>query len=439
MNESNLRILQVSTQDMNGGAIRIGWDLFRTFRMLGHTSWLAVATKKSKDPSVFSIPKEQNRISQVIPSCVQNNRYGGFAYNILELISNPRRLTGQIKGHEYFDYPETWNILNIPPVTPDILHCHNLHPNYFDLRALPTLSHQVSTVLTLHDAWLLSGHCAHSFNCERWKTGCGNCPYLSIYPKIWRDASRYNWQLKAAIFKDSYLHIVTPCQWLMDKVNQSMLQPAIASSRVIPNGIDLRIFNPGDRAEARNKLGLPHDVDIILFAASGIRTNPWKDYMTLNNALKKIAASGKKLLCIALGEKKEDSIILGNVEIRFIPYQIELNKVAQFYRAADIYVHPARADTFPNVILEALACGIPVVASAVGGIPEQILDGRTGKLVQEGDADELAEQIIELLDNPELRLLMGVQAAQNAIERFGMWRMAQDYIAFYTDIQNKKY
>ena len=88
---------------------------------------------------------------------------------------------------------------------------------------------------------------------------------------------------------------------------------------------------------------------------------------------------------------------IGDVEIRFVPYLKDPRKVARYYQAADLYLHPARADTFPTTILEALACGIPVVATAVGGIPEQVMEGQTGFLVPVGDARALARRVIDLL------------------------------------------
>ena len=91
------------------------------------------------------------------------------------------------------------------------------------------------------------------------------------------------------------------------------------------------------------------------------------------------------MLCIALGETAPSEQI-GDIEIRFVPYQKDPEQVARYHQAADIYIHPARADTFPTTIIEALACGTPVVATAVGGIPEQIVEGKTGFLVPVGDA-----------------------------------------------------
>jgi hypothetical protein len=83
-------------------------------------------------------------------------------------------------GLEDFDHPSTWDLLSLTRGEPSIVHLHNLHGDYFDLRYLPTLSRQVPCVVSMHDAWLLSGHCAHSLDCDRWLRGCGKCPYLTL-------------------------------------------------------------------------------------------------------------------------------------------------------------------------------------------------------------------------------------------------------------------
>ena len=125
---------------------------------------------------------------------------------------------------------------------------------------------------------------------------------------------------------------------------------------------------------------------------------------------------------------------IGGVEIRFVPYQKNLKTVARFYPAADLYTHPARADTFPNTVLEALACGTPVVASAVGGIPEQVVEGQTGFLVPVGDAPAMAGRVLDLLADEELRVRMGRLAAGDAVRRFGLKSMVGEYLAFYDEI-----
>jgi len=444
MSKSNLHILQVSTFDIAGGAEKIAWDLFQSYKDRGYQSILAVGTKKSNDPNVFLVPNNEFRSSiakmfisiSLLESLAEKIPGIGFLNEGIKLAGQPKRIITRLKGLEDFDYPGSLHIIELMKNKPDIFHCHNLHGGYFDLRALIELSNQIPIVITLHDAWLFSGHCAHSFECEKWKNGCGNCPDLTIYPPIRKDATSYNWQRKKEIFSKSHLYVVTPSQWLMDKVNESILKLGIIDSCVIPNGVNTKIFKPYSKIKAREEVGLQPNQNIILFTANGIRKNIWKDYKTLKSSLLKISKFKKKVICIALGEDAPMEKI-GSVEIRFIPYKRDQNLVARYYQAADIYVHPSRADTFPNTILEALTCGTPVVASKVGGIPEQIIEGETGFLVPMGDANSMAEKIMCLLENENLKQKMGRKASEYATKKFCLEQMTENYLTFYRKIKKK--
>jgi glycosyltransferase involved in cell wall biosynthesis len=343
-------------------------------------------------------------------------------------------------GHEDFDFPASWHVLKLPSARPDILHLHNLHGAYFDLRALPWLSQQIPTVLTLHDAWMLSGHCCHGFDCERWRTGCGHCPDLTIYPAIRRDATAYNWRRKQRIYSQSRLHVVTPSQWLMNKARDSMLAPSMVSARVIPHGIDLSVFRPADRGQARTDLGLPPEAPILLFAAKGIRSNVWKDYQTMRQAFDILSrrCGKKKLLFIALGEEAPSERI-GDSELRFIGHSNDWLVVAKYYQAADLYVHGAKAEAWGLTITEAMACGLPVVASDVGGIPDQVTNGQSGFLIPVGDADRMADRIGRLLEDNAERKEMGQRACQRAHAEFGLSRMTDNYLDFYETILAQKH
>jgi glycosyltransferase involved in cell wall biosynthesis len=353
---------------------------------------------------------------------------------LVQAFAEPIRKADQLAGLEDFDFPGTSYLLTLPPQPPTLIHCHNLHGDYFDLRALTWLSSEVPVVISPHDAWLLSGHCAHSFDCERWRTGCGDCPDLTIYPAIRRDATARNWQRKKRIFERSNLYLSTPCQWLMDKVNASMLAPAVRESRVIPYGVDLNIFHPGDRAAARRELGLPENSHVILFAAHRIRKNIWKDYETMRAAITLVARQlkGEPVTFVALGEDAPPEQI-ETAEIRFYPFRSDINEVVRFYQAADLYLHGARIDTYPNVVLEALACGTPVVATAVGGIPEQIDEGRTGFLVPPADASAMATRIVQALEQTTNER-MSVAGAEEAKIRFSLDRQVDDYLNWYKEI-----
>ena len=447
MQSADLNVLQVSTVEKSGGAACVAWNLHHAYAKRGLQSWMAVGQKETNDLNVFRIPNDQARSiwtralfgASSLLQPLERRAPGTVLFRkLMRGTADPIRYLDIYRGLEDFRFPGTWRIPDLTSQKPDIIHCHNLHGGYFDLRALPSLSSQVPAILTLHDAWLLSGHCAHSFDCERWRTGCGQCPDLTIYPSIRRDATAYNWQRKRDIYSRSRLYVATPSQWLMNKVGQSILAPAILERRVIHNGVDLSVFRPGDKAAARTTLGLPHNLPILLFVGQRTKSNQFKDYATMESALRKVAtkSNGQDLLFLCLGEVSKDESI-GRSRVRFIDYQHDLAKVAMFYQATDIYLHAARADTFPNTVLEALACGTPVVATAVGGIPEQIEDGVTGFLTPPADPEAMATRIQQLLADAELRRTMGSKAAEVARKRFSLDRQVDEYLEWFNDIVSK--
>ena len=459
--ERPLRILQVSTFDINGGAEKVAWNLFQSYRARGFESWLAVGTKRGDDPNVISIPKSNQRSSWSRPWLTLEKRlqsFEGIGYAVcrtaLRSVANPAEELGPRLGVEDFNHPGTHRLLELVPSKPDVVHCHNLHGGYFDLRAIPSLARRVPVLLTLHDAWLLSGHCSHSFACERWKFGCGRCPDLTIYPQISRDATSYNWRRKKGIFAKCRLYVATPCRWLMEKVEQSILAPAIEQARVIPYGIELNVFQPAPKHKSRALLGLSQDAEVLLFTANYARRNIFKDYQTMRTALARLAvhSNRRRLLLIALGEDLPTERI-GQAEIRFVPYQSDPEVIARYYQAADVYLHAAKADTFPNTVLEALACGTPVVATAVGGIPEQVKglgstncgssalrmnaygpDEATGMLATPGDAETIAMGVKRLLDDKNLRQRLGQNAARDARKRFDLERQVTNYLDWYKEL-----
>lgn len=445
-----MRILQLSAADRGGGAEGVASNLHRAYRSCGHDAWLAVGNKQTPDPHIWEIPHEAYRsmwargvgifsekFKSFVPALIQGGRVTQLAGMALR---EPERIVDRLRGREDFSFPGTGGLLVGAPIRPDLLQCHNLHGawlpqrGYFDLRALPALSRAVPTVLTLHDAWLLSGHCAHSFDCERWKTGCGSCPDLSIYPSVRRDSTAFNWTRKQQIFSGSQVYISAPSEWLMRKVESSMLYPGAIELKVIPNGVDLTVFRRENQRLAREGLGIPFNVKVVLCAARGMKSNPWKDFAIMQSAVEAVQSrlNQSKILFVVLGgEGDATSCAQGSVEVRYEPFATDRVTVARYYQAADVYLHAARVDTFPNAVLEAMACGLPTVATAVGGIPEQIHDGVTGWLVLPGDVGGMAERVRHALSDESVRMRVGQEAALVVEQRFDLCRQAAAYLEWY--------
>lgn len=425
-----MRILQVNTFDVGGGAETVASRLHTTYRQAGAQARLAVKKKLGDDPDVFTIPEADAFLTAAtaigslgLPGC-------GLLGQVLRDAARPGAWRNRSRGVEDFDFPSTATLAGHS----DILQCHNLHGNYFDLGALPALSRALPVVLTLHDSWMLGGHCAHSFDCERWKTGCGECPDLCIYPAVKSDATAYNWRRKQEIYADSRFYVATPSHWLMERVEQSMMMPGIVERRVIGNGIDDCFFQEPASGDVRRSLGISDNAKVLLFTANTIRENEWKDYKTLRNAVERIAdmLGDREVVLIALGDDGPEEKI-GGARLCFVPFRRDPAEVAAYYHAADVYLHAARVETFALTIAEAMACGTPVVAAAVGAVPERI-DGTTGILVKPDDGEAMAAAAVRLLTDGDLCRNLGAEAERQARCFYRAETQAQAYLDWFREM-----
>ena len=162
---------------------------------------------------------------------------------------------------------------------------------------------------------------------------------------------------------------------------------------VVYNGVDTNLFSPGDQAEARRRLGLTSPAPLILFAGNLV---PVKGLDVLIEALASLRRSGCMFQCVLIGSGPLASSLESDVgasglrPVVRLAGAVPLEKLPDWYRAADVFVLPSRSEGVPNVLLEAAACGTPYIASHVGGIPEI---APASALVAPGNAGELAARI----------------------------------------------
>jgi len=172
---------------------------------------------------------------------------------------------------------------------------------------------------------------------------------------------------------------------------------------------------------------------VALFVGEDPRESPWRDFDMLRKGLAALRDSlGEKLLLLALGGKATEEEEGGRV--RVLPYADNPADVVRLYRAADVYVHCARDDTFPTAVLEAMACGLPVAGTRAGGLPEQVAEGETGFLVQPGDHGALARVLLRIARDRELAARLGDAASRRIRENFTVERMLNSYRDWYAEI-----
>ncbi len=378
---------------------------------------------------------------------------GHYSGKLLQGLARPASFIRWWQGKEEFHYPAFSELVRRPLSHANLVHLHNLHGGYFDLRVLSDWSQLKPLLLTLHDEWLYTGHCACSLDCEKWKTGCGHCPYLDVYPSIRKDNTRNNLLTKNNIYKNCKFYVATPSKWLLDRVKQSVISPSIVKSRVIHNGINTDIFKPADKLQARSVIGIDSSACLLLFVSNYIKANRFKNFDMIKESVYRYAklSGSTKVICLAIGETAKTEIT-ENLEIRYVPYVKERNELARYYQAADLYLHASHSEIWGLTVTEAQACGLPVVATATGGIPEQVnslqhhafqyrsshdSSTATGMLVQNSDIEGMCQAMHLLNSDLALRESLSANAARRAEDCFNINTMIDKYIDWYQEINTE--
>lgn len=271
---------------------------------------------------------------------------------------------------------------------PDVIHLHNLHGYYLNIEVLFKFLSEanIPVVWTLHDCWAFTGHCSHfSFvGCDRWKTGCYNCPQKNNYPKsLLCDASDKNWKHKKNIFCSvKNMTIVTPSQWLADIVKESFFRNNKVT--VIPNGVDLSIFKPRI-GNFRTEYGLKNKKIIL-----GVAT-VWDERKGLDRfcELSKYLDDDYRIVLLGLSSKQIKNLPSNIVGL---PVTNTVDRLAEIYTAADVFLNLSTQETMGLTTVESMACGTPVVVSNCTAIPE-VVTQYGGIVLKTMDSNEILQAI----------------------------------------------
>lgn len=406
-----MKILQVHSNDLGGGAEEMAYLLHREFRRLGHEAALVVGRSERGGEGVFELPAGQKW-------------KGEFRL---------KKWLEEKLGLQYLFAPASSRIVQTTPFAPDVVLVHSLHGGggYFDLADMERLSKRQPTFVYLQDQWLMTGHCAYSLGCERWRAGCGSCPDLSIYPELKKDGTARNFRRKRRMVRRSRLKVGSPARWILGLAKASPILEGF-DQYYIPNAVDPEKFFPGDKAEARRKLGLDPAMPMVLFLAQKGSRSAFKDFDTLAEAFRLLRKEGGQATLLTVGGTPDaDTLAALPQDVQFRPFSADRALIAEYYRAADIFCHATKADVCPLTIIESQACGTPVIGTAIGGVPEIIVDGVTGSLVPLGDARAMADALKRLLADPVALQRMGKAAASHALPAFGIETIANRFLKMF--------
>ena len=289
---------------------------------------------------------------------------------------------------------------------PDVIHLHNLHGYYINIEVLfdylRTCRKRI--IWTLHDCWAFTGHAAfcEAANCERWITGCYDCPKKNDYPVSLFDKSTENWKKKKNLMEGiPNLTIVTPSEWLANLVRNSFL--AQYPVLVIHNGLNTSVFKPTD-SDVKERLGLQNKKIVLGVAALWEKRKGLDDFISIS----KMLPTQYQVVLVGLSRK----------QVRYLPKAIvgiertnSVNELVELYTAADVYVNPTYEDNYPTTNLEAIACGTPVITYNTGGSGESA--SLYGAVVEKGQINKLVETITSFKCSLDTKRIIGINSCVN--------------------------
>jgi len=209
--------------------------------------------------------------------------------------------------------------------------------------------------------------------------------------------------------------------------------------------VDLEEFSPtSDKASLRKRLGLPLDKNIALYAGYLMKR---KGIYELVEVLCKIQKTCPNALLVMCGGGPEEARLRTFIQTKHIEPlvhlvgEIEPERISKWMQASDLFVLATHTEGMPNVVMEAMACGLPVVTTQVGGLPDAIGDCQGVSLVPPKDVDAFADVTLKLLQDKRLRKHMGSAARRKAEERFSVERNARlilDYLQRIVEERQKK-
>lgn len=216
------------------------------------------------------------------------------------------------------------------------------------------------------------------------------------------------------------LHVVAPSRWVADQAARSSLFDGYPTT-VIPNGLDVTWWSPGDGSAVRRALDIPQDARVVLFVAEDTE-NRFKGFAYLADALRLLVARAVPGLFLLSAGHNDPARLTGAIlppERRLHLGALSCDRLLRMaYRAADVFVMPSVQESFGQTVVEAMACGIPVVAFGTGGMLDTVRPGVTGRLVPPGDAAGLADAIERLLLGPATRGSLADNARRIAADEY---------------------
>jgi glycosyltransferase involved in cell wall biosynthesis len=407
----------ISTFDIAGGAALAGYEIAKALNLKTDIQTrILCSAKYSHDANIMAI---------------YHNRYKWIDKLFSTLIIRPTigqnywlPVSYRMQKHEYI---EDANLVNL----------HNIHGDYIAYSGIRALSRKVPLLITMHDMWYLTGHCAYARDCNGWLRGCSPCPNLEAYPKIKHDTAAFHWKKKKELYTNANISFMASSHWLQNLARKS---PLLDGKEVtcIYNPYNTEVLKPRDKRLVRKLLEIPENKKIVAFGAATIH-DPRKGLLTFLKKINQKFVKDNNLFLLIMGKGPQSFLkqIPDWLPFRYFGPVPSEEFRSFIYNAADLFIFPTKAENLSNMLIESLASGTPCVTFDVGGCGEVIHTSRTGYLARPGDFNDFLYGIELIVNDSALQQQMSKSARQLVMSDFTYEACAKNYEKLLRRIGNK--
>lgn len=416
---NSMRPLIVSYTDFYGGAARAAYRLNSALRHNMINSSMLVIKKLSDEPFVITCETKLRRYCYPI-----FNRFINKIIN-LQKDANPILHSLNILPSRLYNH--------INDSRADVINLHWINYDALSIDQIGRIRKPV--VFTLHDMWAFCGaeHLDSDFENPRYEQGYSKHTRNPGHKGL--DLNRWTWQRKLISWQEPR-NVICPSNWLANCVRSSALMGSWPV-HVIPNVLDTEHFKPIDKKFSRQILGLPSDIPLIAF--SNFSTGYYKGFDLLNQALLSLSRDVhiKGVECVAFGQNDYPNRFSFGFPVHVIGRIYDDWSLVLLYNAVDVVLVPSRIENLPQVATEANACGTPVVAFDIAGIPDSVAHKKTGYLAKPYSTDDFAYGIQWVLENNSCDKSLSLAARERAVSLWSPEIIVQKYIDIYKKATNE--
>ncbi len=399
-----MKILQVNCVYKKGSTGKITYDIHSHLLKNGFESVVCYGRgKKIQEPNVYKVCGEIYAKANNLLSRFTGIMYGGCNYSTRKLIS-------VIKKEK-----------------PDIVHLQCINGYFVNIYKVITWlkKSNIKTVLTLHAEFMYTANCGYALECEKWRTGCGNCSRLRAETGsvlIDGTAKSFKKMKKAFDGFENNCTIVSVSPWLMSRAKDSLILKDF-EHKVVLNGLDTDIFRPCDTEDIKKDLGITNE-KVVFHATPNFSADP--NHIKGGYYILKLAEAlkDKNVKLIVAGRYDSDISVPDNVIL--LGTITDQKLLAKYYSLADATVIASKKETFSMIVAESLCCGTPVVGFEAGA-PEQIAIPQYSKFSEYGDMESFFENVVQVLEKEKDILEISSLAQQ----KYSKEVMASNYINVY--------